>query len=146
MDYSANRSASVTFAAVVAILSSLFLLLCFTFGFFAFLLVKLPGTTSEVPPFVRNTILATQGFMMCLSLFGIATGVGLIYLRNWARISILIGGGMLVFSGGAPESLFLSDPPSPWAVVVAIAADPYLFLNKAHCCLVDSSSASRIPV
>jgi hypothetical protein len=115
MDCSANRSASVTFAAVVAILGSLFLLLCFTFGFFAFLLVKLPGTTSEVPPFVRNTILATQGFMMCLSLFGIATGVGLIYLRNWARISILIGGGMLVFSGGIgiPIALLMPIPSTP---------------------------------
>ncbi len=100
MSYSPNRSVSVTFAAVVAILVSLFLLLCCSLAFLAFLLVKLPGNASEVPPFVRNTMLATQGFMMCLSLFGIATGIGLIYLRNWARISILIWGGMLVFFGG----------------------------------------------
>jgi len=50
MDYSPNRSASVTAAAIVAILSGLFFLLCCSFAFFAFLMVKLPGTTSEVPP------------------------------------------------------------------------------------------------
>jgi hypothetical protein len=44
-------------------------------------------------------MLGTQGFMMCLSLFGVATGIGLLYLRNWARISILIWGGLSVFFG-----------------------------------------------
>jgi len=63
------------------------------------LLVKLPGTTPEVPPFMRNALLATQGLMTCLSLFGMATGIGLFYLRHWARISILIWGGMSVFVG-----------------------------------------------
>ena len=115
MDYSPNRSASVTFAAVMAILGSLFLLLCFTVAFFGFLLVKLPGATSEIPAFVRNTLLATEGFMMCLCLFGIATGIGLIYLRNWARISILIWGGMLVFFGaiGIPIAFLMPIPPTP---------------------------------
>jgi len=62
-------------------------------------------------------MLATQGFMMCLSLFGIATGIGLIYLRNWARISILIWGGMLVFfSGiGIPTAFLMPIPPTPSA-------------------------------
>src|SRR5437879_13641547 len=54
MDYSPNRSASVTFAAVVAILVSLFLLLCSSVLFFAMLLGKFPGTSSELPPFVRS--------------------------------------------------------------------------------------------
>ena len=115
MGYSPNRSASVTVAAIVAILSGLFFLLCCSFAFFGFLLVKLPGTTSEIPPLVRNTMLATEGLMMCLSLFGIATGIGLIYLRNWARISILIWGGMLVFFGGIgiPIALLMPIPSTP---------------------------------
>ena len=115
MSYSPNRSASVTVAAVVALLGSLFLLLCFTVAFFAFLLVKLPGPTSEVSPFVRNAMLATQGFMMCLSLFGFATSIGLIYLRNWARISILIWAGMLVFFGGIgiPIAFLMPIPSTP---------------------------------
>ena len=117
MDYSPNRSASVTFAAVVAILVSLFLLLCSSVLFFAMLLGKFPGTSSELPPFVRNTMMATNIFMMCLSLFGIVTGIGLIYLRNWARISILIWGGMLVFFGGIdiPIAFLMPIPPTPSA-------------------------------
>jgi hypothetical protein len=115
MDYSPKRSASVTAAAVVAILGGLFLLLCCSVAFFAFLLVKLPGPASELPPFVRTAMLATQGFMMCLSLFGIATGIGLIYLRNWARVSILIWGGMAVFFGGIgiPIAFLMPFPATP---------------------------------
>lgn len=61
--------------------------------------------------------MATNIFMMCLSLFGIVTGIGLIYLRNWARISILIWGGMLVFFGGIdiPIAFLMPIPPTPSA-------------------------------
>jgi len=115
MDYSPKRSASVTVAAVVAILGSLFLLLCCSVVFFGMLLVKLPGNASELPPFARNAMLAGQGFMMCLSLLGIATGIGLIYLRKWARISILIWGGMAVFFGvaGIPIAYLTLLTPNP---------------------------------
>ena len=89
MDSSRKRSASVIAAAVVAILGSLFLLLCCSAVFFMTLLVKLPNPPSELPPSVRAFSLGAQGFMICLSLFGIATGIGLLYLRKWARISIL---------------------------------------------------------
>jgi hypothetical protein len=60
-------------------------------------------------------MLAIQGFMMCLSLFGIATGIGLIYLRKWARISILIWGGLSVFFGviGIPIAFLMPFPPTP---------------------------------
>jgi len=115
MDYSAKRSGSVTAAAVVAILGGSFLLLCFSGAFLAVLLVKLPGTASELPPSVRTFGLATQGFMICLSLFGIATGIGLIYLRNWARISVLIWGGFSVFFGliGIPIAFLTQFPANP---------------------------------
>jgi hypothetical protein len=115
MDDSPKRSASVTVAAVAAILGGLFFLLCFSAALLVMLLVKLPGTFSEVPPFLRNFMLATQGFMICVSLFGIATGIGLIYLRKWARISILIWGGVSVFFGvvGIPIAFLTPIPPTP---------------------------------
>jgi len=115
MDSPAKRSASVTAAAVVAILCSLFLLLCFSVAFLGMLLVKLPSTASELPPSVRTVGIAAQGFMICLSLFGIATGIGLIYLRNWARISVLIWGGFSVFFGliGIPIAFLMQFPPNP---------------------------------
>jgi len=58
-------------------------------------------------------MLGMQGFMICLSLFGVATGIGLIYLRKWAHISILIWGGLSVFFGivGMPFAFLL--PLSP---------------------------------
>jgi hypothetical protein len=117
MSGSPKSSASVTFAAIVAILCSFLLLVCCAFAFLAFLLAKLPGTPAELPPSLRIFMLATQGFMVCLCLFGIATGVGLLYLRKWARISILIWGGFSVFFGivGIPIAYFSLSSPSPSA-------------------------------
>jgi len=99
MESLAKRSASVSAASIVAILSSLILLLACSAAFFVFLLAKLPGPVSDFPPAMRYMMLGTQGFGMCMSLFGIATGIGLLYLRNWARISVLIWGGLFVFFG-----------------------------------------------
>src|SRR5260370_27711154 len=90
MDSAPNRSASVTAAAVVAILSGALLLVGCSIAFLGTLLIKLPSTSPELLPSVRTLGLATEGFMICLSLFGIATGIGLIYMRKWPRISILI--------------------------------------------------------
>jgi hypothetical protein len=97
----------------VDIVGSLFLLLCCSAAFFIFLLAKLPGPASEFPPAMRYMMLGMQGLMICLSLFGVATGIGLIYLRKWVRISILIWGGLSVFFGivGMPFAFLL--PLSP---------------------------------
>ncbi len=117
MDSSPKRSASVTAAAVVAILGSLILLLCCSAAFLVFLLDKLPGTAPELPPSVRYMMLGTQGLMVCLSLFGVATGIGLLHLRKWARISILIWGGLSVFFGviGVPIAYVTMFSPNPSA-------------------------------
>lgn len=100
MESPPKRSASVTAAAVATILGGLILLLFTSAAFFGILLNPFPGNAAEFPPFMRTLSVATMGFMMCLSVFGIATGIGLILLRNWARISVLIWGGFSVFFGG----------------------------------------------
>jgi hypothetical protein len=117
MDYSPKRSASVTAAAIVAILGGLFLVLCFSASFFVFLLTKLPGTVQDFPPSMRYIMLGAQAFMMCLSLFGIATGIGLLNLHKWARISILMWGGLSVFFGvmGIPVAYLMLLSPNPRA-------------------------------
>src|SRR5256886_11300340 len=117
MDYSRRRSGAVTVVAVLAILGRLFLLLCRAVVFSA-LLLKVPSPRPEVPPFMGIALLATEGLMMCLSLFGMATGIGLFYLRHWARISILIWGGVSVFVGLMGISIvflmsFSPTPPAP---------------------------------
>jgi hypothetical protein len=115
MDSPAKRSASVTAAAVVAILSGALLVVGSSIAFLGMLLIKLPNTPSDLPPSVKTLGLATQGFLICLSLFGVATGIGLIYLRKWARISILIWGGFSAFFGviGIPIALLMPFSQTP---------------------------------
>jgi hypothetical protein len=122
MDYSPKRSASVTAAAVVAVLGGLFFLLCCSAAFFIFLLTKLPGTAREFPPTMRYMMLGAQASMMCLSLFGIATGIGIICLRKWARISILMWGGLSVFFGvvGIPVAYLMLLSPNPSAPALPV--------------------------
>jgi hypothetical protein len=118
-----KRSASVTAAAVLAILESVFLLLCCSAAFFVFLLAKLPGPASALPPAMRYMMLGTQAFMMCLSAFGIAAGVGLLYLRKWARMSILTWGGLSVFFGVIGMLFILLMPFSPNPNAPELTAD-----------------------
>ena len=113
----ASASASVIVAAVFAIFTGLITLLLMSFSLFGILLGSARGATPEPPPFVRTATLGFLGFLLCLSAFGIATGIGLILLKNWARISVLIWGGFSVFFGvvGIPIILFMSFPPTPGA-------------------------------
>ena len=114
METPPRLSASVIAAAVIAIMSSLFLLLCFSAVFFALLLNAFPGSAPEFPPVMRTLTLATMGFLMCLSAFGIATGIGLILLRKWARISVLIWSSFCVFFSafGMPVAILMPLAPS----------------------------------
>jgi len=110
--------ASVIAAAIVSILCAGFALLGCSVTFFAFLFVKLPPTSPQLPPFFKTLELAMMAFGIGLSIFGIITGVALLYLRNWARISILIWGGVFAFfaSVGIPFAFLLpkfSPPSSP---------------------------------
>lgn len=54
---------------------------------------------AEVAPMVRSWTIGVMGFLIGLSIFGVATGIGLFLLRNWARISALIWAGLSVFFG-----------------------------------------------
>jgi hypothetical protein len=95
----ARPSPAVVTAAIAAILGGLLILLGCSIAFFGVLLQGSAHNTPVTPPLLRNFTLGMMGFMMCLSLFGIATGIGLLYLRKWARISVLIWGGFAVFFG-----------------------------------------------
>lgn len=118
MDNPSKASASVIAAVVVAVLCALFFLLSCSVALIGLFLVKLPSSVPELPPFAKAVELAIIGLVICLSIFGIITGVALIYLRNWARISILIWGGVFAFFGavGIPFAFLLpkiSPPDAP---------------------------------
>src|SRR5712691_626673 len=120
---SSKPSASTIAAAIVAILAGLFVLLCCSLAFFGTLLNTLPANPVEAQPFVRSAMLATLGLMMCLAIFGIATGIGLILLRNWARTSALIWGGLCVFFGAIGIPIVFFIPLVPRANVPNLSAD-----------------------
>jgi hypothetical protein len=115
MDSSSKRPVSVIAAAVIAILGSLGALLTTSLGFFVTLMKAVPSAPMEAPPFLRTLTMVMLALMMCLSIFGVATGIGLIFLRNWARISTLICAGFFVFFGviGIPVVFFISLTPPP---------------------------------
>jgi len=118
-----SASASVIFAAVVAILAALFTLLVTSLGFVGILLGTTLGVSPELPPLVKNMTLAVMAFMACLSVFGIAVGIGLILLRNWARISVLIWGGLCVFFGIFGVAIAFVIPLAPPLNAPNITAD-----------------------
>jgi hypothetical protein len=112
MSATSKPSASVIASGVVAILGSLLALIGSGFGLAGLLLVKMPATLPEQPPFVRIAGIGSMALGIACALFGIATGIGLLLLRNWARISAMVWAGICFFFGliGIPIALFMSLP------------------------------------
>ncbi|MFI5092529.1 MAG: hypothetical protein WCE50_02920 [Candidatus Acidiferrum sp.] len=105
-------SASVIASGVVAILGSSVILVGAALSLVALVAVKMPATLPEEPPFVRITGVASMALGMACGIFGIAAGIGLFLLRNWARIATLVWAGICFFFGliGIPVALFMSLP------------------------------------
>src|SRR5688572_10748296 len=102
-----KRSGGVVASAVVAILGCALVLL---FGFFAaFMAITArlnPGAFPEnqagmpATPFSITAILLGEAVVFfALGVFGIIAAVGLLRLKNWARISFLVFAGLLCFFG-----------------------------------------------
>ncbi len=108
-----KRSIAVTLSAVVTIIGSVLTAL---FGVamlvpFAMSQSTGPGT----PPYARVAGLVMAGVMFALSAWGIATAVGLLRLRRWARVCILVFSVFmaLCFGSGALVMAFLPLPSPP---------------------------------
>lgn len=112
MGTSTRPSASIIAAGVIAILGSVLVILGTGMSLFAFLFVTLPTASIEQPPFVRIVGIVTMAVGMACAIFGIATGISLFRLRNWARISALVWAGISFFFGliGIPIAIFMSVP------------------------------------
>ncbi len=91
-----RRSAGVTASAVVVIIGSAFTLLCGAMMVLMSAFVSGQATAAHVPqnlgPFMAIDAVLFFGF----GAWGLASGIGLIYLKKWARISLLIFAGFLV--------------------------------------------------
>jgi hypothetical protein len=96
MSATMKRSAGVTVIAVVSLLGSV-LALCLGVltGVMAFVM---PLPASPPPP---PAMLAAAGAVYFLpGVWGLVSGVGLIRLKNWARISTIVFGVLMILGGG----------------------------------------------
>ena len=91
---------AVTAAGIVAILFGAFGVLIAIFVELSMLFVSRIAPADEGVPFpeaVRAMASVTWLFLFLLAIFGIFVGAGILRRRNWARISILIWGGLMAF-------------------------------------------------
>jgi hypothetical protein len=108
-----NRSAGVTISAVIVFIGSAFTLLSALFMSLSFIMAITQEAQLNVP-FMKYFMVFLAVFMLGLAAWGIASGVGLLKLREWARISMLIFSGLLILLCLPSVLLFLVMPfPGP---------------------------------
>ncbi len=91
---------AVTAAGIVAILFAAFGVLSAILVEISMFAVSRIASTNKGVPFpeaARAMASLTWLFLFLLAIFGIFVGVGILRRRNWARISILIWGGLMAF-------------------------------------------------
>jgi hypothetical protein len=89
---------AVTIAGVVAIALSLFGILLSLIGAVSMLLLPQLSAGGGAPPLPATARVMSELVMIvmfAMAVFGIFVGVGVIRRRNWARISILVWGGIM---------------------------------------------------
>jgi hypothetical protein len=90
-------SASIIAAAVVEIVGSLLAVLGTAMAFLAFRFLPKPPSNPQLPPAFKASMEVMMIFFFTLAIFGIFTGAGLLRLKNWARITTLVWGGITAF-------------------------------------------------
>jgi len=115
-------SGSVIAAGVVAILVSLVTILIAVAAIAGLSLMPPASSSPPLPQSVKSTAVAMMVFLAGLAIFGIFTSVGVLHLKNWARVSMLIWGAvMAAFSGLAlPFAAFMPMPEAPAQSPVAL--------------------------
>lgn len=107
-----KRSAGVTVIAVLALVGSAFTLLVGVGMLVAVAIVPAPEST-EFPgsPMLFRIILVFASLMYLLpAARGIFTGIGLLRLKNWARISTIVFSVLLILMGGFTALMSLIVP------------------------------------
>ena len=112
-----NRSAGVTVVAIFQLIGSGLLLLLAAFMAFAmFVAPTPPASEAQLPPmFYKVMRLALPLFYALPAVWGIATAVGLLLLKNWARISTIVISVLLIAFGALgmmSAMVFFLKPPA----------------------------------
>ncbi|MEE8608435.1 MAG: hypothetical protein V3S55_12590, partial [Nitrospiraceae bacterium] len=88
-----SRSIGVTISVALVLLGSLFWLLV------SLLALVFRPTEPPLPPALRYANIFASLSMVLSSVWGVLTAIGLFRLKRWARISLLIFAGLLVYTG-----------------------------------------------
>ncbi|MGB8800616.1 MAG: hypothetical protein WCC97_08010 [Candidatus Acidiferrales bacterium] len=104
-----RRPAGVTIAAVVVLIGSGLTLLSAGFMIFASTVMPVANST---PTFTRDAGLIMAVFMLGFAAWGVATGINLLQLREWARISVIVFSGLLLVMA-VPGLLMMLVMPLP---------------------------------
>jgi len=113
-----RRSLGVTVCAVVALIGAALTLLLGIIMLAVMIFVPTPTSAQmpQSPVVIKGIFLMGSLAYLLPAIWGISTGVGLLRLRNWARISMLVFSVLLVlmsvFSGLIALVLPLSAPPN----------------------------------
>lgn len=114
-----KRSGGVTASAIGTFLGSLIFLLLAGSLFAARSFARLPP---EMASYMRASYLIGAIILLVLSAAGVATGIGLLRLRLWARLSILVFSGALILVFGFSALTILSTPFPQTGAPPAVAA------------------------
>jgi hypothetical protein len=122
-------STPVVAAAIVGILTCLFTIFG-TVGALAGLTMIAETNAPAIPPSVRSVLTLVLGLASGLAIFGVFTCVGVLRLKKWTRISMLIWGGVIAAVCGI-MFLFTSLLPPPDMPANSPANLPYMRILMA---------------
>jgi hypothetical protein len=88
-------SSSIIAAGVVGILASLFAILIAVAAIAGMGMLPQAGGTPEIPPNVKSMAVVMMLLFAGLAVFGIFTSASVLHLKNWARITMLVWGGVM---------------------------------------------------
>jgi hypothetical protein len=103
-------SVAVLISGILAILGSALAILGIAFTLVALYLIPLPPTAPVAPSYVKSIATISMLIFLAIAVSGIFTGVGIIRLKNWARISILVFSAISAFFGGIALAFLLAVP------------------------------------
>jgi len=104
-----QRSGGVTASAVLVFIGSGLTLIAAAFSSLALLALR---NAPEQPAFVRYSVIGVGVFEAAFAIWGILSGIGLLRLREWARISLLVFSGLALFCT-APALVIVPLMPIP---------------------------------
>lgn len=119
-----SPSSSVVAAAIVGILISMFTLIGALSSMVGFTMIP-SSSPMAIPPPARSMLMVILGLLAGLAILGVFTSIALLRLKKWARVSMLIWGGVMV-AFSAVMLFFVSLSPFPEMSSDSAAGFPYL--------------------